>query len=95
MMKSQFFKWSLLITLFFWTQWSYAQQVPIQGTVISETDNLPIIGASVIEKGTTNGTITDLDGNFTLNASSGSVIQISYVGYLTQELPVKGIPKQI
>ncbi len=94
-MKSQFFKWSLLITLFFWTQWSYAQQVPIQGTVISETDNLPIIGASVIEKGTTNGTITDLDGNFTLNASSGSVIQISYVGYLTQELPVKGIPKQI
>ncbi|MBN2661323.1 MAG: TonB-dependent receptor [Tannerellaceae bacterium] len=94
-MKSQSFKWSLLLALFFWTQMSIAQQIPIQGTVVSDTDKLPIIGASVIEKGTTNGTITDLDGNFSLNVTPGSVILISYVGYLTQELPAKGLPKQI
>jgi hypothetical protein len=71
MMKSQSFKWSLLLALFFWTQMSIAQQIPIQGTVVSDTDKLPIIGASVIEKGTTNGTITDLDGNFSLNVTPG------------------------
>jgi hypothetical protein len=78
MMKSQSFKWSLLLALFFWTQMSIAQQIPIQGAVVSDTDKLPIIGASVIEKGTTNGTITDLDGNFSLNVTPGSIILNSY-----------------
>ena len=63
------------------------QQVPIEGTVVDAT-GMPIIGASVLEKGTTNGTITDLDGNFSLAVSSkDAVLQISYVGYTTQEIP--------
>ena len=49
-----------------------------------------IIGASVVEKGTTNGTITDLDGNFTLKLPSDAVINVSYVGYQPQSIPVNG-----
>ena len=47
----------------------------------------PVIGASIMEKGTSNGTITDLDGNFSLKVSSNqSSIEISYIGYVTQNL---------
>lgn len=48
----------------------------------------PIIGASVMEKGTSNGTVTDLDGNFSLNVKSGATVVISYIGYKTQEIVV-------
>ncbi len=63
------------------------QQRAITGVV---TDNLgePVIGANVIEKGTTNGVITDMDGNFALTVSDNAVIQISYIGYIPQEIPV-------
>ena len=50
----------------------------------------PIAGANVVEKGTTNGTITDMDGNFSLEVSSNAVLLISYIGYQNQEVPVKG-----
>ena len=46
----------------------------------------PVIGASIVEKGTTNGTVTDLDGNFTLNVKPGATLVISYIGYTTQEI---------
>ncbi|MCD7851875.1 MAG: carboxypeptidase-like regulatory domain-containing protein [Parabacteroides sp.] len=48
----------------------------------------PIIGANVIEKGTTNGIITDVEGSFNLNVTTSSVLQVSYIGYITQEIPV-------
>ena len=57
------------------------------GVVIDAANGEPIIGASVLEIGTTNGTITDFDGNFTLIAKPGSKLAISYMGYKTQELP--------
>ena len=66
-----------------------AQHVTIRGSVVSGTDNEPLIGASVVEKGTTNGTITDVDGQFTLSVSQDAVIQVSYIGYTTQEIPRK------
>lgn len=47
-----------------------------------------VIGANVMEKGTSNGTITDFDGNFTLNVSPNATLVISYIGYKTQEIPV-------
>lgn len=63
------------------------QKKTITGTV---TDNLgePIIGANVIEKGTTNGIITDINGKFTLEVVPGAVVQVSYIGYNTQEVKV-------
>lgn len=56
------------------------------------TDQLgePIIGANIVEKGTANGTVTDIDGNFTLSVDNNAVLLISYIGYLTQEIITTG-----
>lgn len=62
--------------------------VPISGTVI-DVQGVPVIGANVVEKGKTNGVITDMDGTFSLNVEEKAIIQISYIGYITQEIPVK------
>ena len=59
----------------------------IQGTVIDATGE-PVIGANVVEKGTTNGTITDMDGKFTLEVPNDAVLQVSYIGYMDQDLPI-------
>ena len=63
------------------------QQKAISGKVV-DSKGESIIGANVMEKGTTNGTITDFDGNFSLNVAANAVLQISYIGYKTQEIPV-------
>ena len=65
---------------------AYAQQIAVKGLVKDNTGE-PVIGANVVVKGTTNGTITDFDGNFQLNANQGDVIVISFIGYQAQELP--------
>jgi TonB-linked SusC/RagA family outer membrane protein len=67
----------------------WAQNIQLTGSV-TDASNEPIIGASVVEKGTTNGVITDFDGNFTLNVSANATIVISYVGFQTQEITVNG-----
>ena len=66
----------------------YAQQFSITGVVTDKKLKEPIIGASVIVKGTTNGTVTDLDGNFTIQVSKENVLVISFIGYITQEIKV-------
>ena len=68
---------------------AWAQQLQVNGTVWDKSLGEPIIGASVVEVGTTNGTITDLDGNFSLKVGQGAQLQISFVGYTTQTLPAK------
>ena len=60
--------------------WAFAQSVMVKG-VVKDTSGEAIIGASVLEKGTTNGTITDFDGNFALNVSKNAVLVVSFVGY--------------
>ena len=67
----------------------FAQSVTVTGTVIDADNNEPLIGVSVLEVGTTNGIVTDLDGNFTLSVTSGAKLQLSYVGYNTQEVMAK------
>jgi len=62
------------------------QQTSIRGTVKDATGE-PIIGANVLEKGTTNGVITDFDGNFELSVSNNATLVISYIGYKTIEIP--------
>ena len=58
----------------------------ITGTVVDAMG--PVIGASVVEKGTTNGTVTDFDGNFSLNVNPGATIVVSFIGFETQEIRV-------
>mgnify|MGYP003012469185 CR=1 FL=1 len=67
----------------------FAQQITVQGVVKDQTGET-VIGASVMEKGTTNGTITGIDGDFSLNMSSNGTLVVSFVGYKTQEVQVKG-----
>lgn len=55
---------------------------------VADVNGEPIIGANIVEKGTTNGVITDMEGNFSLDVSGKSVLQVSYIGYLEQNIPV-------
>jgi len=61
----------------------------VKGTV-TDARGEPIIGANIIEKKTTNGVITDIDGNFTLSVTQNAILQISYIGYIAQEIPTDG-----
>lgn len=68
----------------------YAQDVNVSGTVVSASDGEPLIGATVMVKGSSQGTATDVDGNFTIKAPNGSSLLITYIGYTPQEVKVKG-----
>ena len=83
MMKNKTF----LLVLF--AAFSMAMSAQITGTVLEDATDFPVIGASVVEVGTTNGVITDFDGNFVLNVAEGAKIQISYVGFAAQTLAAK------
>lgn len=68
--------------------WAFAQ-LTVTGNVQS-TSGEPLIGVNVVEKGTTNGTVTDLDGNYTLRVAKGKTLVFSYIGFLSQEVVVNG-----
>ena len=86
-MKESFFDKRLFVLLnFLLLGWCTAMaQQSITGSVY-DTNNEPIIGVNVLAKGTSVGTITDLDGNFTLPVEAGTVLQFSYIGYVSQEV---------
>lgn len=64
------------------------QTITVSGTVLDAYE-IPIIGANILEKGTTNGTVSDLDGNFTLNVTNRNHrLEVSYIGYLTKEVAI-------
>lgn len=69
---------------------SFAQDFTISGVVIADEDNLPLPGANVSVKGSTRGTMTDVDGKFSIKAAKGATIQISFVGYQTYNKTVSG-----
>ena len=64
--------------------------ITVSGVVTSAEDGLPVIGASVLEQGTTNGTITDFDGNYEITVADGATLEFSYVGMTTQTIAAKG-----
>lgn len=59
---------------------------------VKDANGEPLIGVSILVKGTTNGTVTDIDGNFSLQADKGAVLEVSYIGYATQTVTVTGAP---
>ena len=67
---------------------SQQSKVSITGSV--EDALGPVVGANVVEKGTTNGTVTDMEGRFSLQVSSNAVLTVSYIGYIDQAIPVNG-----
>ncbi len=79
-----------MLPLLFISLWNFGQTVMVHGTVTGE-DNAPMIGVTVVVKGTTNGTTTDIDGKYSIdNVSSDATLIFSFVGMETQELPVSG-----
>ena len=93
-MKNLSSTWARLIILVLSTMcatMAYAQSGTVKGTILDESDE-PIIGANILEKGTTNGTITDIDGNFQLKVGDlqKAILQVSYIGYNSIEEGVKG-----
>lgn len=85
MRRNILLKGSILVMLLLMSVISYAQQFQVKGLVCSKKDNEPIIGATVMEKGTNNGVITDLDGHFSLQVRNEKAqLLVSYVGFTTQ-----------
>lgn len=89
-------KISLIIAvLCMMVQLGFAQTLTVTGVVTSKDDGQPVIGASILVKGTTTGTITDFDGNYSITADKGQTLVISYVGMKTQEIVVKNAMQNI
>ncbi len=87
--------WSTLLLLLMCTI-AQAQSLTIKGNVVSKTNGEPIIGVTVVETGnSTNGTITDFDGNFTLTVSAGAELTFSYVGFKTEQLKAQNNMKVV
>lgn len=81
-------KFTLLLTAFL-TLGAGLTLANVKGTVVSGEGDEPVIGASIMVKGTTNGTITDIDGSFDLSISDGDILVVSYIGMKTQEVAAK------
>jgi len=77
----------MLFSLFFLGIGIISAQTQVRGIVVDDAGE-PVIGATIQVKGTSNGTVTDFDGNFTLSAPAGGTLVVSYVGYVTQEVAV-------
>ena len=91
--QSSFMRKSLLLFVLFCigtcTTVLWAQK-KVSGVVMDKDANMPLIGCNVVEKGTTNGTVTDLDGNYTLEVGDNATLQFSYLGMSTLEEPLNG-----
>lgn len=79
------------ILLFLMVMTAHAQNITVQGTVLSKTDDEPLIGATVMCESTKAGTATDIDGNFTISVPEGASLKISYIGF--NESKVKATPE--
>jgi hypothetical protein len=80
----------LSVLMAFCTTMLLAQSITVKGTVVGSEDGLPIIGAYVMEKGTKNGTYTDVDGNFTITLPKLATLAVSSIGFHNHEVPVMG-----
>lgn len=85
-MKRTFLSAILLLLMAVFAQ---AQNITVHGTVLSKTDEEPLIGASVVCEATKAGAATDIDGNFEISVPDGAILKVSYVGFISTELPAK------
>ena len=93
-MEKQYF-WSrililLMVTLLPLFSLSAQTKLEITGTITSSEDSEPLVGVNILVKGTSNGTISDMDGNYAISASENDVLIFSFIGYVAQEVPVNG-----
>ena len=81
---------ALLIASLFFVALNAQQKISVGGTIVDADSQEPLIGVTVIEKGTANGVATDFDGNFTIKVAPKATLQLSYVGYKPLEVKVDG-----
>ncbi|HMG14650.1 MAG TPA: carboxypeptidase-like regulatory domain-containing protein, partial [Saprospiraceae bacterium] len=79
-----------LLSFFSFSQAVFAQQITINGKLTDKEDSQALIGVSIVEKGTVNGAISDIDGNYKLEVASNAILIFSYVGYETIDIEVNG-----
>ncbi len=84
-----FISYFLLIIFIIFSTEAWAQKKTVTGTIV-DANNIPIIGANIVEKGTTNGIVTNNEGFYSLNVDNNATLQISFIGYLAQEISVTG-----
>ncbi|MFC2335431.1 MAG: SusC/RagA family TonB-linked outer membrane protein, partial [Prevotella sp.] len=84
----------LLLSVLFSLTVSAQQQITVKGSVLS-SDNEPVVGATVLQTGTGNGTVTDVNGEFTITVPAGSMLKISYIGFQTQDVKASSQPLHI
>ncbi len=88
-MKQYIYKFLMLALLVITAESIHAQGFTVIGTVTEEGSTMGIPGATVVEKGTLNGTITDFDGNYSIDVANGNAtLEFAYVGYETQTIDV-------
>ncbi|MDA3893776.1 MAG: carboxypeptidase-like regulatory domain-containing protein [Salinivirgaceae bacterium] len=81
----------ILLCLLMLSNFLNAQQLTVTGTVTDGTNQFPLPGVTIFEQGTTNGTITNAEGMYTINASSkDAILLFSFIGFLTEEVMIEG-----
>src|SRR5829696_3383617 len=90
MMSFYQFKKVLMFVLLLGSVQALAQKTTVTGRVTADDDGSGLPGVSILEKGTTNGTVSDADGNYSVNVSQNAALVFSFVGYTTQELELAG-----
>ena len=81
---------SFFLLCLFFSLSLFAQEISVQGTITAKEDGQPLPGVSVVIQGTINGTVTDIDGNYTIEVPTDGVLQFSYIGMKSQIIPVEG-----
>ncbi|MCM4154980.1 SusC/RagA family TonB-linked outer membrane protein [Gramella sp. AN32] len=80
----------MLVTMFLFFQSIVAQEQVVTGNVIDSETGLPLLGVTIVERGTSNGTVTDFDGNYSIEAAPEAILVFSMIGYGRQEIPLEG-----
>lgn len=89
LLRSSFLKLLILVLIFlFGSYMAFSQDITIRGTVVDSVENVPLIGVSVLVKGTTQGTLTDADGKYTIKVSSGVILIFRAIGYQQKQVVV-------
>ena len=88
MHKHKITRLSMLLLAIIFAMTAYAQKIKVTGTVVDGQNNEPLTGVTVKEKGVSNGVITDINGNYTINVSANATLQFTYMGFAMQEVAV-------
>ena len=83
-------RFATILLLSFFALMANAQKIKVSGTVVDGQTQEPLMGVTVIEKGTSNGTVTDIDGKYSITVASKAILNLSFMGFATEQVAVNG-----